>query len=71
MRLLADKSSVISLVKGIKFIIGVVLKESEGNADATKFKMRERILVNCLEIKMLIALNRQEGVKASASVGEQ
>ncbi|AFI32156.1 variable large family protein [Borrelia crocidurae] len=67
----ADKLSVVSLVKGIKAIIGVVLKESEGNAEATKTGDEDKKKVG----NLFVGDNgkdeaKEENIaKASASVG--
>ncbi|AFI31654.1 variable large family protein [Borrelia crocidurae] len=66
----ADKNSVISLVKGIKAIVEIVLRDGEGSADATKTVDGDK-----KDIGKLFAnedANRAqeaEAAKASASIG--
>ncbi len=65
----ADKPSVISLVKGIKFIVGVVLKESEGNADATKIQDEKKDIGKLFGNQDNDSAQEAEAAKANASVG--
>ncbi|AHH13344.1 Variable outer membrane protein (plasmid) [Borrelia hermsii YBT] len=66
----ADKPSVISLVKGIKTIVGVVLKDNEGSAEATKTAEEDK-----KDIGKLFgnqdgdSAQEAEAAKASASIG--
>ncbi|WP_049752307.1 variable large family protein [Borrelia duttonii] len=65
----ADKLSVISLVKGIKAIVGVVLKESEGNADFTKIQDERKDIGKLFGNQDGDSAEESEAAKASASVG--
>nr|WP_024653167.1 variable large family protein [Borrelia persica] len=59
-----DKNLVVSLVKGIKAIVGVVLKRNGGDAVATKTSEDDkRILGNCLRRRRIIRLKRQRQPK--------
>ncbi|ACH94134.1 variable large family protein [Borrelia duttonii] len=67
----ANKESVISLIKGIKAIIGIVLRDGEGSADATKTTEDDK-----KDIGYLFADNagkdnaKEENIaKAAASIG--
>ncbi|AHH04275.1 Variable outer membrane protein (plasmid) [Borrelia nietonii YOR] len=65
----AEAASVNALVKGIKEIVGVVLKKDEGNADATKTAEAEK-----KSIGKLFGTNAADGAEAhaaaaSASIG--
>ncbi|AHH14735.1 variable large family protein, partial [Borrelia hermsii] len=65
----AEAASVNALVKGIKEIVGVVLKKDEGNADATKTAESEK-----KSIGKLFGTNAADGAEAhaaaaSASIG--
>ncbi len=65
----ADKDSVISLVKGIKAIVDVVLKESEGNADATKTGDDKKDIGKLFADEDANRAQEAEAAKASASIG--
>ncbi|ACH94246.1 variable large family protein [Borrelia duttonii] len=63
-----DTASVISLVKGIKEIVGVVLKDNEGNAEATKTGNTEQKSIGKLLGKKDDG-TEAHAASASASVG--
>ncbi|ACH94085.1 vlp protein, delta subfamily (plasmid) [Borrelia duttonii Ly] len=66
----ADKNSVISLVKGIKAVVGVVLKENEGNADASKTGDDKRYIGNLFASDNGKDEAKEENIaKAAASIG--
>ncbi|AHH05970.1 variable large family protein (plasmid) [Borrelia miyamotoi] len=66
----ADKDSVISLVKGIKTIVGVVLKDNEGNAGATKTGDDKKSIGNLFADNAGKTDAKEENIaKASASIG--
>ncbi|WP_338321066.1 variable large family protein [Borrelia miyamotoi] len=67
----ADKDSVISLVKGIKTIVGVVLKDNEGNATATKTAEEQQKSIGNLFADSAGKTDAKEEniAKASASIG--
>ncbi|UPA11632.1 variable large family protein (plasmid) [Borrelia parkeri] len=64
----ADAASVNSLVKGIKEIVGVVLKDNEGNATATKTAEDEQKSIGKLFEKKASGTDA-EAAAASASIG--
>ncbi|ANF34654.1 Variable large protein 15/16 (plasmid) [Borrelia turicatae] len=64
----ADATSVNSLVKGIKTIVGVVLKDNEGNAAATKTAEDDKKDIGKLFEKKDSG-TETEAAKASASIG--
>ncbi|WP_346313247.1 variable large family protein [Borrelia miyamotoi] len=64
----ADATSVNSLVKGIKTIVGVVLKSNEGNATATKTAEDDKKDIGKLFEKKDSG-TETEAAKASASIG--
>ncbi|WP_143705896.1 variable large family protein [Borrelia duttonii] len=66
----ADKNSVISLVKGIKAIVGVVLRDDEGSAEASKTAENDKKDVGKLfEKKDDNKAQEAEAAKAGASIG--
>ncbi len=65
----ADKPSVIALVKGIRSIVGVVLKESEGNADATKIQDERKDIGKLFGNQDDDSSQEAEAAKANAPIG--
>ncbi|AHH07077.1 Variable outer membrane protein (plasmid) [Borrelia crocidurae DOU] len=66
----ANKESVISLVKGIKAIVGVVLKDNEGSADANKTGDDKKDVGKLFASDKDKADSKEENIaKAAASVG--
>ncbi|AFI31957.1 Borrelia lipoprotein-containing protein, partial (plasmid) [Borrelia crocidurae str. Achema] len=67
----SSKNSIVSLVKGIKAIVGVILKDSEGNAEATKIGDEDKKKVGNLFVGDNGKDEAKEGniSKAAASIG--
>ncbi|WP_038359107.1 variable large family protein [Borrelia hispanica] len=66
----ADKNSVVSLVKGIKAIVGVVLKDNEGSAHASKTGDDKKDIGTLFVNDAGKADAKEENIaKASASIG--
>ncbi|ATQ16696.1 variable large family protein (plasmid) [Borrelia miyamotoi] len=64
-----EAASVNSLVKGIKEIVGVVLKDNEGNAEATKTKDEQQKSIGKLFGGKTSDGTEQQAAAASASIG--
>uniref|UniRef100_A0A5P8AX23 Variable large protein n=1 Tax=Borrelia miyamotoi TaxID=47466 RepID=A0A5P8AX23_9SPIR len=65
----ADATSVNSLVKGIKEIVGAVLKEGEGNLEASKTAENEKKSIGKLFGEKSSDGTEQQAAAASASIG--
>ncbi|AHH07782.1 Variable outer membrane protein (plasmid) [Borrelia crocidurae DOU] len=65
----ANKESVISLVKGMKAIVGIVLSEGEGSAEATKIAEDDKKDIGKLFSNTADDATEAEAAKASASIG--
>ncbi|AHH07115.1 Variable outer membrane protein (plasmid) [Borrelia crocidurae DOU] len=65
----ANKEYVISLVKGIKAIVGIVLSEGEGSAEATKTSEDDKKNIGKLFSNTADDATEAEAAKASASIG--
>ncbi|WP_432432495.1 variable large family protein [Borrelia parkeri] len=65
----ASKESVVSLVKGIKTIVDVVLKDNEGNAEATKTAEDDKKDIGKLFDGKKDDAKEENIAKASASIG--
>ncbi|WP_435533490.1 variable large family protein [Borrelia crocidurae] len=65
----SEIKSVNSIVRGIKAIVGVVLKDTEGKAEVTKTSEGEKNrLVDCLKMKVMLV--RPVAAETSVSIGE-